>query len=390
MSSDRNNPARQTFKEIILEESPNVNAKTVKKILDRIDAVSGKRIKEGFNQRNFGIGVLNALLIAFVVGRYPQHFWLLFLVEINLLMPHRISLSFNAKPLNEILYYLDYCWIMNLLIIIVGVTLSVYAITGWPLSDEFRLTMFATFFGVCCGPLLGAAYALPFVALVFHDITIIIAFFIHSLPPIALYTLRWHASEVRSAWPSVFKLDYLEEVDFHPKDHFFVVPWRDVGTIAGNTVTLYAMWFVPYVSWMLLFGLDLPRKDRPNIVPKYDTVFHSTVRGGLVILIGKVFWNRDKEATKKQMADDHYEARDFMVYIVSHAIAAYSAIYILAYPCYKSRAAHVMLLLLNLIICVRRGASRYTYYVTNMYGKMVRKDYAELLSQSEYEIPVDE
>jgi hypothetical protein len=203
-----------------------------------------------------------------------------------------------------------------------------------------------------------------------------------------MYTLRWYYEDIHNTWPKMFHLSYVEDIQFFPDDTWFVLPFTGLGTIAGNTITFYFLWFIPYVIWMLLIGLDLPRKNRKNkdgtlIVPKYDTVFHSTVRGGLTAFAGKLIWGRPTSVSKVQMENDDYETRDFLAYISLHAIMACSSVYILAYPCFISQTWHTIMLILLTVICVARGAARYTYYVTAMYDHAIRKDFAELLEEAD-------
>lgn len=109
-------------------------------------------------------------MLAFVFGKYPQHFWLVFIVEISILIPMKMVESYNAKPLNQVLYFLDYCWAMNFFGIFVCFCLFLDKVTNEQLiSTEQRHNLFVTVYGISIGPLLGATMILPFVAVVFHD-----------------------------------------------------------------------------------------------------------------------------------------------------------------------------------------------------------------------------
>jgi hypothetical protein len=362
-------------------------AKTVSKVLDRIDQVAAKRVNEGFSQRNFTLGVFNCFFIAFSLGCYPQHFWFLFLCELTVIWPIIIYHRINAKPLNTVLYFLDYCWMMNAVAVVALVTLLIdRLIVTYPImSHEFRVYTFLAAYGTSCGPLFGAAGLLPFVSVVFHDLDLMLGLFIHVLPLMITYTFMWYSDEIREAWPGLFEFDYFNDIKFLPDDQFFILPGTHLDTVAGSTLALYYMWFIPYLSWQVLIGLDLPRKNRVDkdgkpIVPKYDTVFHSTVRNGLTVVVGKALWGRPVSVSKKQMENDDYELRDFLVYMAGHATMIYLSVYLLAYPCFLNKTVHMLFFVLLSFICVRRGAERYTYYVTEMYAKAVHKDFAYLLA----------
>ena len=84
--------------------------------------------------------------------------------------------------------------------------------------------------------------------------------------------------------------------------------------------------------------------------------------------------------SKKQQENDDYELHDFLAYMAMHAICVYASVYLLAYPCYHSKTVHMSFIVLIIYICIRRGAECYTYYVSEMYSKAVRKDFAEVLA----------
>lgn len=356
----------------------------IARVLNRIDGISQRRVEEGFSEKNFALGVLNCFALIYVFGRFPQHFWLLCMVELLYLFPKRFYDSWNSKPLKTILYYLDYCWIMNFIF----VAFLLMVVFGWTIQweDTFRYQAFQTMYGVACGPLFGAAVLLPFVAALFHDFRIMTDMFIHVLPLAILYTAKWHTTEIQQAYPSIVDLSYMDHIKFFPQGRFFILPCTYLGTVAGNTLALYVVWFVPYVIFMTLIGIKLPRKNRTDkngvlVVPKYDTVFHSTVRKGVCAAIGTVFWKRPVAISEREMDDDDYELRDFVLYMMFHALGVYLSVFFLAYPCYRSQVFHATVLVLLTILAVARGAQRYTYYVVNMYGKLIRKEFvAELAS----------
>jgi hypothetical protein len=342
---------------------------TAHKVLQEIDKVQEKRRQAGLNEINFTAGVLNVLLIAYVFGAYPQHFWILYVVESFYFIPYKCVLLWYQRPLRGICYLLDFCWVMNILGVIL---LLIFCHHSGPFtaSSTVRKEVFMATFGICCGPLLGATAALPFVAFVFHDIGTMTGLFIHILPPMLMYTLRWHSEALHNAYPQIFQLDYLEDMRFFPTSSSI----NGGGSILGNASLIYVSWFIPYTSWMLLQGLDLPRKsaNKPG-PPTYDTVFHSLWRPGLCETCGTLMWKRSPTLSRVQMEQDDYETRDFLLYMLGHATLAGISILTLANLCSLGPVLHGILLTLVVIICVYRGAQRYTYYVTVMYGKVIRK-----------------
>ena len=294
--------------------------------------------------------------------------------------------------MNEAFYYLDLCWFLNFLgifALLVFTLVDVLDLHAF-VSEETRKQVYLAGTGSACGPLLGATVILPFVAFLFHDVRTMTNLFIHILPPIVAYTFLWHGNDIHDAWPNIFWLNYLDDVQFFPDSGPLFVPFTGLGTLAGNGIALYFCWFIPYVLWMILIGMDLPRskrrtlgKDGKPLPPRYDTVFHSTVRGGLCILIGQVCWGRSKAESIRQMEASDFELRDFIVYMSAHCVGAVLSIYVLAYPCYASKTAHLCLLAGLTVICVYRGSKRYTYYSTRMYGHLIRKNFQELMVKEE-------
>jgi hypothetical protein len=256
--------------------------------------------------------------------------------------------------------------------------------------EWIRKEVYLAMMGAACGPLLGATIVLPFVSFLFHDVCTMTGLFIHILPVFVAYTFRWHSDEIQQAWPGVFSLDYLDDVKFFPDDGPFVLPFTGLGTIAGNTIALYFVWFILYVTWMVSIGMDLPRAVRHSLqkngtpMPaRYDTVFHCTVRGGLCITIGSVCWGRPKSKSLKQMETNDFELRDFAVYMAMHAFMACVSVYALAYPCFRSKDVHLGFLAFLTSITVWRGAKRYSFYSTAMYGRLIRKNFHDLIADED-------
>jgi len=340
----------------------------IHKVHNEVEEQSKRRAKAGFSESNFTLGVLNSFLIVYVFGAFPQHFWILYIFEALVLIPIKYKELRNMKPLNGKYFVLDYCWCMNF----IGVFALILLIISKE-SEGFHKNLFLASFGVACGPLLGAAFVLPFVSLVFHDFGTMCDLFIHIYPPMLMYTLRWKTDEILKAWPNVFDLNYA--VHFFPNEDSKKTFWGFLGgnTIFGNAIILYFVWFIPYLYWIITIGMNLPRSKDQKDTPVYDTVFHGTMRNGLCVRMGSVLWKRPIEESKRQVATNDFEWRDLYAYMCFHFIAFLVSLFALAYPCYKSRTLHGILLFLLAVVCSLRGAKRYTYYSTKMYVKMVRK-----------------
>jgi hypothetical protein len=125
----------------------------------------------------------------------------------------------------------------------------------------------------------------------------------------------------------------------------------------------------------------LPKKikdDGTPAKPKWDTVFHSTMRQGLCITIGKVFRGRSKNDSIKLCMENNFDLVDFFIYMICHLIAAMAAFYFIGYPCFESQQFNLFMIIVVTWLAVARGAKRYTYYTTKMYGRVLREQFAEL------------
>lgn len=343
---------------------------TVQKVLETVDIASGKLIAEGFNQVNFTIGVVNCLVVAHVFSVHPQHFWLLYVLEYVVLIPKKVQQEIAAKPLNKVLYFLDYCWVMNA----IGSAVLVAFMATPNLTTDARKHLYMCFMGVTCGGLLGAAGLLPFVAAVFHSINYMTGVFIHVFPPMLAYTFMWHRAEIQQAWPNVFSLDYMDDVHFFPQGD-------GGGSIAGNAMTLYLVWFICYITWMVpLGGINLPRKNRDQ-PPRFDTVFHNTVRKGLYRKFAQRAWpERSMNETLQREKNDDYEVSAFVCYMLVHAFLVFLATTVLAYACWVDKRIHLALLAGLAVVCIHRGSQRYTYWATSVYGRVIQKEFGHIIA----------
>lgn len=356
---------------------------TIRKVLNETEVIALKRTSEGFNEINFTLGVLNCFFISYLIGAYPQHLWLLYFIESFYMIPRKFQIMWRAKPLSEALYYLDFCWCMNFLAIVFLAVLVLCEVVGSAVEEDTRKAFLKAALGIACGVLLGANIALPFVACVFHDVSTMTGLFIHLMPPMVMYTFCWHTDEIISSWPNVFNFTYMDEIRY----------FGGLSSVAGCAGCLYFLWWIFYTSFMLLLGINLPKKFKSNgqeANPKWDTVFHSTMRDGVCITIGNLR-GRKKADSLKQMEENDFDAIDFFIYMALHMIAALGSICTIGYGCFSNKYFYLSMLAGSTALAVVRGAKRYTYYSTKMYSRTLRKQFGHILaddndsgSKSEY------
>ncbi|EJK73207.1 hypothetical protein THAOC_05180 [Thalassiosira oceanica] len=191
------------------------------------------------------------------------------------------------------------------------------------------------------------------------------------MPAIVLYTFLWHGDDIAEAWPDVFDLSYIGSLTY------FEGGWN--GSVFGCSVILYLTWWTFYVSFMLLIGLDLPKKKTIDGVtqsePRWDTVFHSTMRGGACVALGRTFRGRSREESLRQMEENSFDLTDFGIYMGMHAVGAVMATALIGYGCFTNQIFHRLTIVLVVVLGVVRGAKRYTYYATMMYSRALQKEF---------------
>ena len=103
-------PGERTTSQAFRQGSRNA----IQQVLEEVEKQGKQRVEAGFSQINFTLGVLNCFLITYVFAAFPQHLWLVYLVEGFFFFPLKAKFLWEAKPLKQIYYLLDYCWIMNI------------------------------------------------------------------------------------------------------------------------------------------------------------------------------------------------------------------------------------------------------------------------------------
>ncbi len=234
------------------ERTPNAayregSRKAIERVLEKVRNQAEKRVRDGFNEFNFTIGVLNCFFLSFMFCEYPQNLWIVYIVQALYFSTAKFRIMIKAKPLNQGFYYLDLCWVMNFVGVIALILLF---IVKEGISDNVGKQFFYGAFGIACGPLQGSTPFLSFLTLVFHNLESMTSVFVHFCPSLLLYILRWESATVKEAWPDLFSLDY--EIAFWPPQN-----GNFTNCVFGNAVLFYFAWFIPYFLWQVFIGLDL-------------------------------------------------------------------------------------------------------------------------------------
>ncbi|CAJ1397455.1 unnamed protein product [Effrenium voratum] len=342
---------------LIADEESTLDPPTILRCIEVIDQRAEGLKAKGMSSASFFFGVTNVLIVTWCFGVMPQHFWIVYIFETLILFPIRWKNAAAAKPLSEVLYWLDFCWFCNFSMNIVLIIYVIDAYFNFPCMSflmaldaiHVRKFLFCMFFGIQ-GPLLGAVGALGN-ALVFHDANNTVSVFIHLCPSLLAYTLRWHREEVLAAWPGLFELDYFKEVS----------PWVDV---YRNAAIAYVIWWVLYSVW-LQFSMDMPSKG-------YDTVFHLMMRGPNPV--GPLLSWSPEESSQRAARND-FTRGSAVLYMVFHSMAVLPAI-LLSVLCWLSQAFHAFFCLAMTLAAIYKGSKRYAYFILESYLGEMRREFA--------------
>jgi len=246
-------------------------------VLAALGAIQGSvaRTKQrGLSYRTFFMGFFNIALTSFLIGRVPQHYWVLHTIKATSLYITAVKLKMQR---HELFYLFDFCWVVNFLLVIVSLLLALEAVEDvmWvalPI-DFFKNTVLEfvrqplfgrTTFVLACGPIAAYCFTLG-PPLILHDVLNFTNFFLHFTPILLMWTLRWHPLEVTAAWPGCFT-QYHDPSD-DPAGYWDVAHMACCG---------YFCWWVPFTLWMLLHGRfqGFNGNHEGN-----DTVYHNLLRG---------------------------------------------------------------------------------------------------------------
>lgn len=221
---------------------------TGKKTLAEVSTVAASVLSHHHLPRfQFFIGVLNALLKAFLLGAIPGYFWLYATLQFPIMLGMLVPLWARR---GKLLYFTELCWVMNM-----GgwifLCCEAFAMAGRHhlfglvesstilFSTPARVEAARTFFGVANGPL-ALTVLMNGNALVFHDLERTLSFFIHFSPALVSWTLRWRAD----ASVPLLGLDDAASAT--------VVGGASSFEVVTRPLMLYFCWWFVYGVWLLV------------------------------------------------------------------------------------------------------------------------------------------
>jgi len=294
------------------------------------------------NWKVFTFGVVNALVTAWFIGAYPQHYWVYYVAQGIPMLVIRQRTWVKTKLW---CYLLDFCWLTNYVLVTLGALCVLLQFGGFFPHEYLAHKGFLLFFAVATGPLLWAVAATGN-SLVFHSFELTCSLFIHASPMLVAYTLRWHAAEVEEAYPGLLGgAAALQDIDL-------------IWDLAIPGCAYYFVWWVPYTLWLLTDGISRPERG-------YDTVFANF---------------QDLVKTQLGIANTRIAA---LVYMSLHAFAT-NLSWLTVVACYATIYFHTLLILVMLFLCIKSGAAMYEYLILDSYEATLR---SALDARGEFKAP---
>lgn len=301
----------------------------IQSALDVVDEQKAHLLEEGLSRMSFFFGVLNVVLTALVLFKYPEHLWLFYGAKCIVLIP--AWLFQMIRLYNGALFILDYCWVANICFCLY-MALSVFNVIPASLQPRFFLVFFAS----ALGPL-GWACILLHNGLVFHNIEKISSLFIHFTPIVVSLTIVYYQEKLATAWPDRFP-GATELGEFTMLDVYL------------HGLMFYMAWWIPYTLWLASVGIYAPDHGR------------ATVYNNLYIKHKSVF-----EKTKLKSVRSNA-----MFYLVTHLVLVNVGL-LWAALCFRFLILHFAFGLLVFFSAAWNGAGYYEYLIANSYTKVVRK-----------------
>jgi len=173
-----------------------------------------KRVKL-VDTASFTLGIVMIMLSEFLLVGYPGGFPWFYLITNILLMLLRYL---TYKAIKNHFFMLDFCYFLNVSVLLQSLTCSAA-------TEGFCSAWFKSNFMLSHGPIAVAILAWQN-SLVFHSLDKMTSFYIHIMPPLTCYLLRWDVIS-GSAPPEGFSLSFSEA---------FIIP-----------MFLYSVWQVFYL-----------------------------------------------------------------------------------------------------------------------------------------------
>ena len=297
---------------------------------------------EGLRKSNFTVGVVNLAASAFIIGKWPQWYWVAYLFKAIFLVFCKVT--FFWYPKKQHYYFLDFCWISN-----GGIFVTLVLILSNVLTIEASQIVWKIFFAIANGPLAWSVIALSN-KLVFHSFDWTSTLFIHFSPMVATWGIHWFPH--KAEWGDRFEgtgLCNAAEKTGDCTSSVYGGAHQELTVIALG-MTWYMIWWFFFTAWMHLRGINYPK-----MTPAYDTVFEA---------LKPLFVNTAVMKGKS-------ERTQLTLYMVGHAAACLAAL-MWSGLCWNNMIAHTLFIIFAFTCATVQGSSWYLYAMQKASIKQVK------------------
>ncbi|RAL12299.1 glycerophosphocholine acyltransferase [Aspergillus homomorphus CBS 101889] len=279
---------------------------------------------------SFIAGVLNIFISGYLLGGWPEYFYIWFSAQLAYFMPIRYY-GYHKRGYH---YFLaDLCYFVNLLCM-----LSIWVFPG---SKRLFISTFCLTFGNNA-----VAIAMWRNSMVFHSMDKVVSLFIHIMPPVTLHCLvhLTSASTLKARFPAIYAIKFSQP---GLPDHFTLLEMMGWAT-------------VPYMIWQSAYHCFITVRRAEKIAAGRPTSFTWLRKSYAKTWLGKFVLS----------LPEYLQAPAFMMIQYFYAILT-------MIPCplwFWSRWASGAFLTALFILSVHNGA---TYYI-DIFGKRFQKELEEL------------
>ncbi|PYI13500.1 hypothetical protein BO86DRAFT_308571 [Aspergillus japonicus CBS 114.51] len=279
---------------------------------------------------SFIAGVLNIFISGYLLGGWPEWFYIWFSAQLAYFMPIRYY-GYHKRGYH---YFLaDLCYFVNMLCM-----LSIWVFPG---SKRLFISTFCLTFGNNA-----VAIAMWRNSMVFHSMDKVVSLFIHIMPPVTLHCLvhLTSAATLKARFPAIYAIKFSEPGS---PDHFTLLEMMGWAT-------------VPYMIWQAAYHCFITVRRAEKIAAGRPTSFTWLRKSYAKTWLGKFVLS----------LPESLQAPAFMLIQYFYAILT-------MIPCplwFWSRWASGAFLTALFILSVHNGA---TYYI-DIFGKRFQKELEEL------------
>jgi len=300
-------------------------------------------LEDGVSAVAFFVGVVNVAFSGFLIGRWPQYYWVYNCLKGFLLFPMRIS---RQAAQGTLFYNAELCWVTNfVLLALLAVVATDELITGEIIPQAALRQGFLLFWMLGTGPL-GWSIAALGNALIFHSIDHTANLNIHVGPLLSLWCLRTSAPTVQAAFPALGTM--LIGLDEHAPD-----PWSEM---LRPALAFYLGWWLIYTAWLMTTMFQ----------GKATEVLSSSVARSLEPAVHSVLSGLTRNSTRSVL----------LCYCMVHLVSC-TASFCFAVLMFLSIPLFTVFCVAMLLAAAWNGASRYNYYLVDVYAKRLHKAIAD-------------